>query len=405
MKMLGDNLKLRLLSLFVAVILWIYVINVQNPEIKRDFEYVPVNVINSDTLAGSGLVMAGDQSFTTTVKVEGKQEAVNKLTRNDIEAVIDLKDYNRAGKFSIPIKFSIPGVQGVEVSEGKPHKIELKIEKFIHLQKTVEAEIKGSINKDAKYQVKSIRPNTVSISGPQSLIESIAAVKVPVDVTNQKNDISVTKRYRIYNKGNLDITESRELIKDSPSVQVDIDYMKTKDVPVVLKLAGNTAGDYYISGTSVKPNKVNIYGQPEKIEDVKSIYSSTIDISGVDRDVVKYAALVVPSEIKTGFNEKIQVNIYVRKKETRIVGVSGEDIELINKAANYSYNVVNSEVQLKLSAKDQGLNSMDTGSLKFLIDVEGLKPGEYELPVSIGPGSSIEVDRESPGVKVRVTQK
>ncbi len=405
MKMLGDNLKLRLLSLFVAVILWIYVINVQNPEIKREFEYVPVNIINADTLAGSGLVMAGDQSFTTTVKVEGKQEVVNRLTRNDIEAVVDLKDYNTAGKFSIPIKFSIPGVQGVEVSEGKPHKIELRIEKLIQAQKAVVVEIKGNIKEYSKYQVKSVRPNTVSISGPQSLVESIGSVKVPVDVTNHENDISVTKRYRIFNKGNVDITESREFIIDSPSVQVDIDYLKTRDVPVVPKLTGRAARDYYISGTSVKPDKVNIYGHPEKLEGVKNIYSSAIDILGLDKDIVTHVSLVVPTEVNTDFNGKVQVSIFVRKKETRTVKVPGENIELINKSENYSYKVLNSEVELKLLAQNQGLNSMDVESLKFRIDVEGLNPGEHELPVSIEPSGTIEVDQESPGVKLRVTQK
>jgi len=43
MKKSGEDIKLRMLSVFIAIMLWIFVVNAQNSESKRKFNPTPIN--------------------------------------------------------------------------------------------------------------------------------------------------------------------------------------------------------------------------------------------------------------------------------------------------------------------------------------------------------------------------
>ena len=401
MKRLGENLRLRTLSLLIAIILWVYVMNIQNPEIRREFNDIHVNIINRDY----GMVLTDQQDITTTVKVKGKQEFVKKLSVSDIEVIADLKEFNKDGSFSIPLKVNVSGVQGMEIIEAEPNKIDINIERLVQIQKMVDVEFTGESKSDAKYNVKSVRPNVVTISGPQSLLQSIGTVKVFIDVTNQEKDISLVKKYRVFNKKNQDITDNQVLIKDNQSIQVDVDYSKSKEVPISPVLSGEIAKGYYISQLSVKPDKIKVYGQPEKILNVNKINTGMLSILGLNKSVVRNAVLVIPSDLKAEFQNPVEVNIGVGKEVTKTFDLQEADIKIIGSSDGYVYKVLNSEIRMELVGRDLNLDTISVSSLGCYIDVDGLKLGEHRLPININPNDKIKVAEESSSIKVRVIKK
>lgn len=401
MKRLGEDLKLRLLSLFIAIILWICVINIQNPEVKRDFEDIPVSIVNMDY----GLALVDHQDYSTLVKVKGKQEAVKKLSRGDIEAVADLKDFNKPGRFSVPLRFNISGEQGIEVIDSENNKIEVVLEKHIQAAKMINVEFVGDKKTDARYNVKSIRPNVVTISGPQSLIQSVESVRVLIDVSNLDKDISVIKKYKVINKKGQDITENRSLIKDNQSITVEIDYSKAKEVPINLSLIGQPAKGYFISGKIAEPSKVYIYGQPEKIDAVQQIETRNYNVSGITRSMSKQLGLVLPADIKTDFNGTVRVSIEIEKEEIKAFEVQDTDIAIINASGDYNYMILTPKIRLNLIGRDAGLGSISISGVGLSVDVAGLKEGEHRLPLIIVGNDKIRVAEGTSLVKVRVTKK
>lgn len=400
MKRLGEDVKLRLLSVFIALILCIYVINIQNPEIKKEFEDIPVSIIN----LGYDLALANQYSYTTSVKVKGKQEIVKKLTKSDIEVVADLKSFNKVGKFSVPLDIKVQGAQGVEIIEGQPAKIEIALENLTSKSTTVDVKILGQ-KSDARYDIKSIRPNLVTISGPENLVRSIGAVRVFIDVTNHEKDISLIKNYRVIDKNNKDITDNASLIKDNQGIQVDIDYSKLKELPIVLNLTGEVARGYYISETKVSPDKVYVYGEPGKINNITEIKTSRLNITGLSRDLSKSLKLSIPDGIKTDFDDAVKVSIGVEKEEVKTLDIQSTNINFINTSDNYSYKMVKPKVSLQLIGRNGALNSVDVMKLGLYVNVQGLTPGDHNLPISMAPNSNIRLGDVNSTVKVRISEK
>ena len=404
MKKLGENLRLRVLSLFIAILLWIYVINIQNPEIKRDIEDVSVQIVNVDALASYGLILGDHEDMTTTVKIKGKQEAVKKLSKDDIKAVVDLKDCTVAGRISFPIEYSLDGVQGVK-AEGLPNKIDLQIEKYTQAQKAVEIVMQGNNNKQAVYEVKSVKPNMVTISGPESLIKNINSVKVFVDVTNQQKDISVVKKYKVFNSRGSDVTNSRALVKDNQSIQVDVNYYKAKEVPVFLNILGQAAEGCYVAQTKVEPEKIVVFGQTEKIDMIENISTSKLNISNAAKGLVKELKLIIPNTVKTNYKGVIKASVDIQKEQLKTIDFNNTDINMLNQSDNYDYKILTSKIQMNLAGRDGVLNLLSIAGLSPTVDVQGLGPGDHRMKVRVNTNDKIRVTGDSPVVKLEISEK
>jgi len=408
MKKLGEDVRLRVFSVFVAIILWIYVVNIQNPEIKREFDSIPVNIENVDLLSGYGLVLSGDKTENISVKLKGNQDAVKKIERNDIEASADLKEIKgkiNSGKISIPVRIALLSSEGVEILDKDKYNINIELDKYSQVQKTVEVVFQGVINKNLKYEAKSVRPNVVTISGPKKIISGIDTVKVFVDVTNNEKEMSVVKRFKILTNNNTDITNNEHLIKDSQNIQVDIDYQKAKEVSIVPEIVGEPLKGYYIAGFKTNPEKIIISGHSEKINPINYLNTKKINVTGKDSSIGSSLMLVIPEGISTNFTGNVKAHIAIEKEDTKTIEVSESDISFINTSEEYEYKIINPKLRAYFAGRQGSLNSAISSNLGLFIDVSGLAQGEHQLSVQKTKNENFRLLSKTQSVKIMISRK
>ena len=81
---LSNNTKLKLISLLSAIVLWMYVMAVVDPEETKLFEDIPVSITNLNDLSDKDLVIYPDTEVTTSVYVTGKLSTIQKMSKEDI---------------------------------------------------------------------------------------------------------------------------------------------------------------------------------------------------------------------------------------------------------------------------------------------------------------------------------
>lgn len=408
MKKLGDDVRLRILSVFIAIILWIYVVNIQNPEIKREFDSIPVSIENVDLLSGHGLVFSGDKDNNISVKLKGNKDSVKKIQRNDIQAFADLKDIKGKigpGKVSIPVKINLLTSEGVEIVDKNKYSIEVEMDKYSQIQKVVEVDFEGITSEDIKYEAKSIRPNVITISGPQKLVSNIGSVKVIIDVANSEKEMSVIKRVKIFTNKNTDITDNEHLIKDSQNVQVDIDYQKYKEVPIDPNIVGKPSNGYFAAGFKTNPEKILISGHSDKINPINTLKTRKIDITGKNSTFTSSPEIIIPKGINTDYAETIKVEIIIEKEDSRTIEVSTKNISFVNTSKEYDYKILHPRLRLYLAGKMGSLDTVTESNLGLFVDAAGLTLGEHQIPVQISSSGNIKLLAKTQNVRVVVTRK
>ena len=81
---LSNNTRLKLIALLSAVVLWMYVMAVVDPEETKLFENIPVNITNLDDLTDKDLVIYPETEITASIYVTGKLSTIQKMKKDDI---------------------------------------------------------------------------------------------------------------------------------------------------------------------------------------------------------------------------------------------------------------------------------------------------------------------------------
>ena len=114
MDKIKNNLKTKVLSVIVAIILWSFVISTVNPPTSKKFQDVPVTLVNMESLTDRGLVIVSPKYTTIQLELTGKRNIMYGVKQSDIRASIDVKGYGE-GTHTLPINLLTP--QETRISE------------------------------------------------------------------------------------------------------------------------------------------------------------------------------------------------------------------------------------------------------------------------------------------------
>lgn len=86
-----NKFTLKVLSLIIAILIWLLVRNVDDPIVVRTFYEIPVSIENASYLAENlEIPLLVDGKDTVKVRVKGARSVVSKLKKEDIKAVADM---------------------------------------------------------------------------------------------------------------------------------------------------------------------------------------------------------------------------------------------------------------------------------------------------------------------------
>jgi len=195
-----EDWSLKLLSLAIAIILWLLVTG-QNQPVTAHVN-VQLNFIRPQSLE-----ISNDPPRTVDVMLTGSRNKLDDLTSLDLVATVDISD-QRAGERVLRLadKAQITLPQGIKVDGFQPSAIPIRLEEIIDRQVAIEPKLEG---KPADgFEVYAVNPNksSVSVRGPASRVnalqkvvtesiwlaghrESFTASNVALDVADPKVDL------------------------------------------------------------------------------------------------------------------------------------------------------------------------------------------------------------------------
>jgi len=169
LKRVTSNWHIKLISLLLAFVLWVYV---QGLEEKERFVSVPLEVRN----VPSGFMISSDIPDYVSVVLKGKESSFTGINWNNLRAYIDISN-STGGRIRGVARVdenSLP--QGVSVKEINPRVVEIQVEKVLSKKVEVMPVIAGEPPYGYACTDIVMQPQKVTIEGPESLIESIDSI-------------------------------------------------------------------------------------------------------------------------------------------------------------------------------------------------------------------------------------
>lgn len=272
-----QNNSIKLLSVLLALILWIYVSNEQNPAGEKllDISLVQTGLTED-------LVIADGMPEIVRVRVVGNKTQLANLNPGDLKAVVDLSQ-GVAGDITLPVQVSAP--PGVRVAQVNPAEVRLSLDSLVEKVLSVTVSLRGSPAPGFTALAPVCRPETVSVYGPGKTVNTISQITAVVDITTATKDVNEAVTV---SAGVAGVT-----VKPA-TVQVTVPIAGTalsKAVPVMPQLYGTPAAGFTITRSYAEPASVQISGPAEVLNTISEIKTETVDINGVSQNLVREVSL------------------------------------------------------------------------------------------------------------------
>lgn len=208
------NLGLKLLSLFLAALLWAVVLGEQKVEVTVN---VPLHIE-----VPHNLFLVNDPADTLEVRLRGPKTLVTSVTPREI-TVGELPVKLVEGENTIPIREELVGVpRGTEVVEVSPRRVRVVLERAVEREVEISPRVEGSPPEGYIVRRVTSTPPRVRMIGPTSELMRVTRVRtLPISVTGQT--VSFETRVLLEPVGRLVRVENSGAIV----VQIDIEEKKS----------------------------------------------------------------------------------------------------------------------------------------------------------------------------------
>ncbi len=405
-KALLGNLWLKLLSILIAVGIWLVVSNANNPTRTILFSNVPITIVNQDSVAEIGKVIEAQGSGTVTLKVTEKKTVLEKLNRTGSDFYVEADMNNITSMNTVPLTVTCDNSavtwDEIEVS---PSSLKVTLEDKVEQTYVASVSAEGVPASGYEVGVSTIREGkNIVIAGPGSLMNIINQVVAPVNVDGIKEDITLSSTLKIYDKNgdlftdaqlsNLEFKDESGNILTNHMVEVQVDLWKIRtDVPIRVQTTGSPAWGYRVSEINTIPETISVAGTDEALEAMGSEFDAAdlIDVSGAYENVTTEIDLTTTladmSGLKliTGADPSVQVEVMIEASGDVTLQIPLSSINFANKPEGMDLVFTPAdEVSVKVHALSVDAEKLSADQLSLSADLAPCAAeGSYELPVAV----------------------
>lgn len=398
---LTRNLGLKILSLFMAVFIWLIILNIANPVIQKSFYNIPVTKMNENVIEQKDKVYEVVSGDTVDVTIKAKRSVIEGLQASDIKAVADLSELSIVN--AVEIKVTVPGHDRgiVEISQDiATMKISLENSKTEQFRINVVA--LGEVASGYYIKDKTASPNIIKVSGAETVINRIKEVDVEVDVNNQRQSFVKSAVPKVYDK-NGTLMDSDKLKLNFEAVDVTVNLLQTKTVNFFIEVTGTPYPGYKYVDFQYEPKQVVIAGEKDELDKVQYIIGEyNIDNQKEDiEDQVNIADFIKNDVILIDENQTAVINVKIERLDSKDLSYDTSEIEMRNLPTGLTAALNGSFLHVLLYGSSESLNLINKYNTKPYIDFKGAKAGTKNMTVDFTLPDDITLVKPSVEVTVK----
>ena len=400
---LFQNMTLKMASLAGAIIIWLIIMNINDPVVTRIIYDVPVNVVNTSYIESMGLsYKISDGYDTVAVTVRGNRSLVESLTSSRFNVTADLTQIIslETDPVMVPLTVYCPSISSENLT-ASPRNINIDIEEMVSKEFVINATASGTTPANG-FEVgeMTVEPETVTIRGPGTLIDKIERVNAIVDVTGIRTDKDMEPVIRITDKNGEQITDtqmsylSMNVTEEEMTVHVTV-YAVRSGVSLKVETSGEPASGYTVGNIAVTPSTLSVVGS-RAVLDMLEQNGNTITItadSGLVDVTDKVSDVSVKIDIRQILPEGLSlasqssttavVSVQILPANSRSVTVETRNIDISGLTDGRSCVFESSSLEIKIQGSPEILDGLSASDIRASVDLSGLMIGRQKVPVSV----------------------
>ncbi|NJN53391.1 MAG: hypothetical protein HC804_00745 [Anaerolineae bacterium] len=397
------DLMALLLSLLLALVIWVNAQQVEDPLLRRALQ-IPVEFIGVPE--NVKIIEPSNLNSTVLIVYEGPTSEVDLLTSADFSATVDLSQVPYGQEQLVPVMVTL-GNDQITLDPPAPSEIVVHLEELVSKQVPVELDLRGSVPRGYTAGEALLEPSFITVKGIASDVDRLALARVTVFLSNEDTQTKVVSPQPIFYDQQGRVAGVSNLEVSANQVMVTIPIQEAADFAnkvINVNVVGDPAPGYRVLNTSVEPPSVLVTGRPSQLELPFRVQTEPIDVTGLTETFQTRVSLILPPGITLDEVQEVVATVEIEpfsstkifNRPVDVLGLS-EELEAVVKPET---------ARVVLFGPLPVLDALPEQEVVVTVDVFGLEEGTYELePTVTIPERGLEIRSVQPTlITVVITQ-
>ena len=392
-KLLINNWVLKLFALLAAIVMWLVVVNDNDPQIPYPINNVPVEIVNDQVFADNDMVYWVTEGMTVNIRVNVRQTVTKQLKASDFKLTADCTNWH-PGFPTIPIEMEVVNNKSYyQYSDPVLSSSFVKIQAENLQTRMMDVEIQTIGQPAEGYTLGALTcsPEQVEVKAPESVMKLLKKVVAYVKIKDAMGDVREVSELVLYDGNNeVIMPEESKVTLGETEATVSAEILKTKTVPVVVtNITGRPANGFRFTKANCSLSSVTIAGTSSAISGITDVIldAPQLDVEGAAENV--YVDLNVedflPETVRLMDMESniAQIELVVEQLGEKRFSVPTRNVLIQNQAEDMEYGFANDIITVTVVGLPEELELLDEAQLMLSVNADGLEPGEQAVTVDV----------------------
>lgn len=296
---------LKIVSLFIAVLVWLYVIYIEDPEVEKTIDDIPIAFKVAELTEDLSVIDYDVKEID--VKISGNRSDVMSFEDDELTAVLDLSSVSKAGKYE-KIKVNVTTTnKKIEIVEISAKTAVVEIDDVISREFKIDAEFTGDMPSGFIVADKPIITNdSVTVKGAKRYINSIDGAYIAINTNNLTNNRTFECNIYLKDKKGKTIDKTHTAYKSLKLSENTVSAYVSVEETNMAQIEIRDLGDIKVD--TLSPKEIEVYSKSGL---VNKIYTKSIQGKEPDKDGYITLKLDIPEGV-TVINSEDSVKVKVR---------------------------------------------------------------------------------------------
>ena len=387
---LTNNIGLKFLAVLIALVLWLAIVNVNDPEKTITVSNIPISVTNESAITSRDMVYNVKSEQYLNITVSGKRSIVSNLSAEDFRATASLKELSKVN--SIPVDVTTKNAslgRKITIVKQSAQTILVDVENVEEKDFTdLVVEYTGKVADGYVAGLSSMSTDEVTVKAPTSIIDKIKKVAVRCSLDGTNTNISKKCPVILYDKNNKEI-KSDEIELSDKKIRVNVNVLRAKQVPISTinkDELGKPADGYVVDDVILSSDSITVYGSEESLDSIESFdIQDDIDVSDAKGDVTQNIDVTgkLPKGLSVSGESTITVKVLIKKLITRTFEYDASEVSLNDLSSDLDVQLVTKKVKVTLQGEEEVISQLTKDDMAISADLGKVKEGTTTVHVDV----------------------
>lgn len=387
---LTNNIGLKFLAVLIALVLWLAIVNVNDPEKTITVSNIPISVTNESAITSRDMVYNVKSEQYLNITVSGKRSIVSNLSAEDFRATASLKELSKVN--SIPVDVTTKNAslgRKITIVKQSAQTILVDVENVEEKDFTdLVVEYTGKVADGYVAGLSSMSTDEVTVKAPTSIIDKIKKVAVRCSLDGTNTNISKKCPVILYDKNDKEI-KSDEIELSDKKIRVNVNVLRAKQVPISTinkDELDKPADGYVVDDVILSSDSITVYGSEESLDSIESLdIQDDIDVSDAKGDVTQNIDVTgkLPKGLSVSGESTITVKVLIKKLITRTFEYDASEVSLNDLSSDLDVQLVTKKVKVTLQGEEEVISQLTKDDMAISADLGKVKEGTTTVHVDV----------------------